>query len=573
MLRNHRNDQLPGARPGPVESARQARQARQARRPRRTWAAALVSAVALAVTAAAAGPAAPAAPHPLPGAAHARPGAAHGDELSPDIRAIMAKPAYRHAQWGWLELDDSTGRVIHSQYPDQFFIPGSTAKLVSVSGAWHTLGSNHRFTTPVQALGHRHGSVLDGSLVLVGEGDLTMGGRTAPDGTVSYTPIDHTYANDVPGATLTPENPLAGLDRIARQVRRSGITQVHGDLAVDDRLFTSFDGLDPTPTPLIVNDNVIDLLTAPTAPGRPARLSWRPQVAPYRVTSTVRTVAAGGTTDIEVSASPDGTRITLSGTIAADAQPVLRNSPVHDPAAFGRTALIEALARAGVTVGARPTGPNPTSVLPDSYRGTQRVAAYVSPVFSQYTKLIFKVSHNLGANLSICLMAVSAGSHRCEDGFPVLRDFLVRAGIDPTQAQLLDGRGGNPVDRVTPRLENEILHYWQGTPDADLFREAQPILGVDGSLASVCEGQPVCPGRGKVWAKPGTVAGGDALNERLAIGAQTMGGYLAAGHGRLRTIYLAVNGASAPDIEGAIGLIDDQARILGILQQQAEAGR
>ncbi|MFJ9522034.1 D-alanyl-D-alanine carboxypeptidase/D-alanyl-D-alanine-endopeptidase [Kitasatospora sp. NPDC101801] len=492
------------------------------------------------------------------------------DDLGPEITAIMNKPAYQHAQWGLLEIDDATGRVIHSRYPDQFFIPGSTAKLVSVSGAWHTLGGDHRFTTPVQAVGERDGTALNGSLVLVAQGDLTMGGRTKPDGGVDYTTIDHTYANDVPGATLTPENPLAGLDGIARQVRESGLTEIRGDVAVDSRLFTTSEGLDPGPDPLIVNDNVIDLLTTPTAPGTTAQLSWRPQVAPYQVESTVQTVPAGGTTDIAVAASPDGTHLTLSGTIAADAPPALRISHVQDPAAFGRTALIEALARAGVTVTAPPTGPNPADLLPATYDGTQRVGAYVSPVFAEYAKLILKVSHNLGANLTICLMAVTAGSHQCDGGFPVLNAFLRQAGIDPTQAQLLDGRGGNPIDRVTPRVENEILHYWQGTPDADRFREAQPILGVDGSLATACAGCPTCPGKGKVWAKPGSVLGFDALNGRLAVGGETLGGYLDAGHGRLHTFYLAVNGASTPDINSFFDVINDLSRISGLLQEQAE---
>ncbi|MFD0279236.1 D-alanyl-D-alanine carboxypeptidase/D-alanyl-D-alanine-endopeptidase [Kitasatospora sp. NPDC127111] len=493
------------------------------------------------------------------------------DGLSPDILAIMGKPAYEHAQWGLLEIDDTTGEVIHSQYPNQFFIPGSTAKIVSVSGTWHALGGDHRFTTPVQAVGGRSGSVLDGSLVLVAQGDLTMGGRTKPDGSVDFTPIDHTYADDVPGATLTPEDPLAGLDEIARQVRAAGLTEVHGDVAIDSRLFTSFPGLDPSPTPLIINDNLIDLLTTATTPGQPAELSWRPQVAPYQVESTVQTVAAGGTTDITVTASPDGTHITLSGTIAADAQPTLRVSPVQDPDAFGRTALIEALARAGVTVTAPPTGPNPSGLVPASYDGTERVAAYVSPVYAQYARLILKVSHNLGANLGICLMAVAAGSHQCEDGFAGIRDFLTQAGIDPTKVQLLDGRGGNPVDRVTPDVENEILHYWQGTPEAARFREALPILGVDGSLASACAGCPTCPGKGKVWAKPGSVIGLDAVNQRLAVGAETLGGYLDAGHGRLHTFYLAVNGASTPDIITFFDVLNDLNRIAGLLQEQAEA--
>lgn len=192
-----------------------------------------------------------------------------------------------------------------------------------------------------------------------------MGGRTRPDGTVAYTDLDHTYANSFPGATLTPENPLAGIDLIAQQVRRSGITRVNGNVIVDDRLFLPEPVFDPTPTPLIINDNLIDLLTTPgDRPGAPAQLDWRPKVAPYRVTSTVKTVAAGEPTNVEVTTSDNGTRIQLSGTIAADAEPALKVSDIADPAAFGRTALIEALERAGVEVTANPTGPNPAGRLP-----------------------------------------------------------------------------------------------------------------------------------------------------------------------------------------------------------------
>ncbi|MFF2045452.1 D-alanyl-D-alanine carboxypeptidase/D-alanyl-D-alanine-endopeptidase [Kitasatospora sp. NPDC058170] len=491
----------------------------------------------------------------------------HDGGLDPRITAIMAKPAYQHAQWGLLETDPATGRVIHEMSPDQFFIPGSVTKLFSVSAPWHVLGPDHRFTTPVHALGARDGSALDGDLALVAQGDLTMGGRTTPDGGVAFTNIDHTYANDVPGATLTPEDPLAGLDLIAHQVRDSGITEVRGDVVVDDRLFTAGPNLDPHPTPLIINDNVIDLLTTATTAGSPAQLSWRPQVAPYQVTSTVRTVPAGGTTDIQVTASPDGTRISLSGTIAEGAQPVLRISTVQDPSAFGRTALIEALARAGVTVTAPPTGPNHPDGLPGDYPDGSRVAAYVSPPYADYAKLILKVSHNLGANLGICLLAVTTGGHDCDDGFPVLRDFLAQAGVEPTQVQLLDGRGGDPVDRVTPRAVNQILAYWLRTPDAERFRTSLPILGVDGSLADSCPGD--CPARGKVFAKPGTVAGFDAVNQRIAVGAQTLGGYLETADGCLHTFFVGANGASAPDIEGVIDTITDVAGIAAILQETA----
>jgi D-alanyl-D-alanine carboxypeptidase/D-alanyl-D-alanine-endopeptidase (penicillin-binding protein 4) len=124
----------------------------------------------------------------------------------------MGSSFYRYGQWGYLEVDPSDGSTVRSLGPaDRLYIPGSSTKLFSVSATLDDLGFGHRFKTPVYAQGKIENGKLDGDLVLVASGDLTMGGRTAPDGTVSYTHIDHTYANGVPGATLTPENPLAGL--------------------------------------------------------------------------------------------------------------------------------------------------------------------------------------------------------------------------------------------------------------------------------------------------------------------------------------------------------------------------
>jgi len=492
------------------------------------------------------------------------------DNLGPAIKAIMNKPAYKHAQWGVLEVDPARRETIHSQFPNQGFIPGSDTKLVTISSAWHTLGPGYRFTTPVFSVGARTGSTLTGNLSLVAQGDLTMGGRTKPDGSVDYTDIDHTDANDLPGATLTPEDPLAGIDAIAQQVHDAGITHVEGNVVIDPRIFTP-PPLDPQPTPLIINDNLIDLLTTPTAAGQPAQLMWRPQVAPYSVTSTVQTVAAGGTTDISVAASPDGTHITLSGTIAADAQPVLRTSGIQDPNAFGRTALIEALGRAGVSVSATPTGPNPQNLLPSGYTGDPRVAAYVSPPYSQYAKLILKVSHNLGANLALCNQAVSQGSTNCFDAFPIERAFLRDvAHVDPAQFQLDDGRGGDATERATPNGLAGILAYWLTTPDAAAFRNSLPILGVDGSNASTCT---ACPARGKVFAKPGTVVGQDLLNNGLAIADQSQAGYLITDDGRTLIFVVMANGAAAADIQGVVDVFNDSNEISALLQQQASRHR
>jgi hypothetical protein len=70
---------------------------------------------------------------------------------------------------------------------------------------------------------------------------------------------------------------------------------------------------------------------------------------------------------------------------------------------------------------------------------------------------------------------------------------------------------------------------------------------VDGSLAGFCTS---CPAKGRVFAKPGTVAGEDGLNGRIEIGVMTLGGYLDVGGGRYEVFYDGVTGTTAPDITG-----------------------
>jgi D-alanyl-D-alanine carboxypeptidase/D-alanyl-D-alanine-endopeptidase (penicillin-binding protein 4) len=495
-------------------------------------------------------------------------------ELGPKVEKVMNSSFYRYGEWGYLEVDPSEGRTVRALGPpDRLYIPGSSTKLFSVSATLDDLGFDHRFKTPVYAQGEVKDNTLTGDLVLVASGDLTMGGRTAPDGSVSYTPVDHTYANDVPGATLTPEDPLAGLDEIAKQVRESGITRVDGNVLIDDRLFDPppaddpDPNLDPWPSPITINDNVIDVQSKPGKVGeKPKVVKWRPQVAPYRIDVRAKTVAADKQTTLSVNVADDG-RIVVSGDIAADAGKQLRVASVEDPAAFARTALIEALERAGVSVDASSTGSNPASKLPKkgSYKANAEVAAYESPPFSEYAKLILKVSHNYGANLDVCLMAIKAGNTDCNDGFPVMKSFFEKAGVDVTQVALADGRGGNPADRFTPQAATDLLRYWLDKPQAATFRTMLPELGVNGSLAEDCKH---CPAKGKVFAKTGTVALPDYVNGRL-IEAESLGGYLEAEPGHFHVFYLVVNGATAQNIDDALKVFNDLSDIAAHLQEDA----
>ncbi|TQM65025.1 D-alanyl-D-alanine carboxypeptidase/D-alanyl-D-alanine endopeptidase [Humibacillus xanthopallidus] len=488
---------------------------------------------------------------------------AAGQGLPNDVTQVMDSARYSSSRWGLLTYNLKTGRNEMQLNERQFFVPASTAKLYSLGAAWHTFGPDHRFTTPVYRQGAMTNGTLAGDLVLVASGDLTMGGRTKADGSVSFANLDHNDANGIPGATLIPEDPLGGLNQLASQVKASGVTRVSGDVIIDDRLFQldREQNAEAPATPIVINDNLIDMVSTPTAVGQPAKLDYRPHTSAYTVTSTVRTVEAGQPAQVTSRVVAPG-RIELTGQVPMGiTPPLLHVQQVEDPAAFARSAFIDALRLAGVTVDVSASGANPSGALPpkSSYAAGNRVAAYVSPVFSEYVKLILKVSHNLGANLTVCLLAVRAGSTDCLDGLEVERDFLRDVARVPVEQVVLnDGQGGSLGDVVTPTATVALLRYFQTRPDFARFRASLPVLGRDGSLAMVV---PDSPAAGHVQAKTGTLAAGDLLNNRLLMPSKALAGYIDTSNGQLLAFSLVVNYVPASSIDDVLQVNTDLGRV------------
>ena len=432
----------------------------------------------------------------------------------------MEQPQYANARWSLSVRDIDTGETLIDLDADKMAEPGSAVKSYSMGAAWLEWGPEHRIVTPVKRTGEVVEGTLQGDLVLVGKGDLTMGGRTKPDGTVDFANLDHNDANPLPGATLTPEDPLAGLDALAAQVKQAGIDVVSGQVIVDDRLFQGELAEQPI-TPIIINQNIIDFTTTPGAVGQPATIEMRPNVAPWTVTNEVQTVAAGGDTAISIESPEDG-QVVLSGTIAADHDPVLKVQAFEDPATFARTAFIEALGRAGVTVGGDPVAKNSTASLGDlaAVDALPSVAELQSLPLDEDATYVLKVSYNRGAQTTICLLAVAAGSNECDDGLARAAELWEAAGLDTTGASLIDGSGldGN---LVTPANQTELQMIMAKRPDAARWRATLPILGVDGSLATV---QSDSPAAGKVFAKTGSLVGGDFFNGRYRLATKALGG-------------------------------------------------
>jgi D-alanyl-D-alanine carboxypeptidase/D-alanyl-D-alanine-endopeptidase (penicillin-binding protein 4) len=480
--------------------------------------------------------------------------------------AVMAQPEYKNGQWSLYAEDLETGEVLVDLNSDVMLAPGSFVKTYSSGAAWLQFGPDSTIITPVKRTGELVDGVLQGDLVLVGQGDLTMGGRTKADGSVDFTNLDHNDANPLPGATLTTEDPLAGLDDLAAQVKAAGIDAVSGNVVIDDRLFSGR-LVGEVISPIVINQNVVDVLVTPGAVGESATVELIPAVAPWTIAVDIETVAAGEEFKIEDPVSKVDGEISISGTIAADADPQLKVVVFTDPATFARTAFIEALQRAGVSVSADPIAANSTAALPDqaAVEAMPSVAELESLPLAEEVTYVMKVSYNRGAQTLICRLAVSAGSSKCDDGIPVAGEIWRAAGLDTTDTVIIDGSGldGN---YITARNAVNAQRIMAEGPDAERWRATMPILGVDGSLATV---QSDSPSAGKVFAKTGTLLGGDFFNGdlRFRLATKTLGGVMETETGRTVLFTIMVNNGVVPTIEDVFIANNDVGAVAAAIQQ------
>lgn len=504
--------------------------------------------------------------------------ASPGEQPVPQaVRQILDKPSYRSATWGLLVVDLDTGQVIHDLNAGRSFLIGSVRKLFSVGLALDALGPAHTFRTPV----HRRGAVdaagvLAGDLVLVASGDLAMGGRTGPDGRYVITDLDHNEANALGNAQLAATDPLAGYKALAAQVAAAGIRRVTGEVIIDDRLFEPFDFRGEFDvTPIFVNDDVVDVAITPGQPGGPASVEVRPLSSAFGVQSSLTTAAAGTEPTLDLSPSvPDcigtpGCAGTVTGALPADFVPPLtgrfplvQTFRIAKPSNYARTVFIEALAAAGVSVDAPAVAPNPVGLLPPRgpWPDATRVAELVSSPYADHARHVMKVSYNIGADTSLVLFGLTRGARDMAGSLAAERGVLASDfGIGADRFRFIDGSGGGDTSATGDAVVS-LLRQMSRRPSFGAFRDAQPQLGVDGSLSFVTDfaADPALAGaRGQVRAKTGTYVEGTA--QGLSLRAQTLAGYIDARSGRRLAFALFVN-----DV-GPIAAIDD---ILGVFQDQ-----
>jgi D-alanyl-D-alanine carboxypeptidase/D-alanyl-D-alanine-endopeptidase (penicillin-binding protein 4) len=239
---------------------------------------------------------------------------------------------------------------------------------------------------------------------------------------------------------------------------------------------------------------------------------------------------------------------------------------IPNPAAFARTAFIEALRRAGVSVAVKSVGPNPRNLLPRNrtYPSSHRVALRLSAPLSQIVTAILKVSANRGADLLVCLVAVKHGQRNCLAGLAYLQSNAARLGSPPDTTFAFDGGGSDDRDRINPVAMTTFLRRVLLQPYGSAFRAALPLVGVNGTLAQLGRGTPAV---GKIQAKPGNRVAFATAALGIA-GASNLVGYIEAKSGRTLVFANLINNIPlTAAFSEVFSIFDDQQLINEAVQQ------
>ena len=396
------------------------------------------------------------------------------------------------------------GRVLYSRHADARMVPASTLKILTAAVAAERLGWSHRFHTRLEATGPVRNGVLDGDLIVVGDGDPAIN------------------AQDLRAAPV--------FDAWAGVLRDAGIVEVRGRLIGDDRAFTdeplgagwAWDYLTAAYAApsgaLSYNENLVAVrVSAGARPDEPARVDLVPPGHGLTVRNAVRTTAAGTPAVVTFERVPGETTLTVRGQVPAGGPDVVRATTVVNPTRFFVDGFAAALAARGIhirggtmDIGEPPNdgGAGPVTVGDAGGASGRRIlATHASPPLSSLVAQMLKTSQNFyGENLikAIGRTAPDAGGvGSTAAGRRVIEETLEQWGLPVSGLVMYDGSGLSRYNYASTRLLTGALRrMWEDPTHRGPFAAALPVAGHDGTLGA----RMTDVLRRRVQAKTGTIA-------------------------------------------------------------------
>jgi D-alanyl-D-alanine carboxypeptidase/D-alanyl-D-alanine-endopeptidase (penicillin-binding protein 4) len=340
--------------------------------------------------------------------------------------------------------------------------PASTIKLLTTLVALEELGPAYTWKTEAYASAPVRDGVLEGDLYIKGYGD-------------PYLVIEHFW-------------------RFLRALRKGGLTEIRGDLIIDQGYFEPAPGrpadfdrrphraYNVQPQALLVNFQAVNFRFQPQPHQQRVQIVADPQPAQLAIDNRVRLTSGpcrGGARGV-------GARVTEhTGT----RKMVFRG---HYSVHCGDDDFYRVVAESGsyihgvfktlwLEMGGRFAGGVREGVVPDD---AMLLHSAVSPPLSEIIRVVNKYSNNvMTRQLLLTLGAERQGAPgTVEKGIAAIHDWLGQRGLEFAELVFENGSGLSREERISARhLGAVLLAAWQ-SPYMPEFLASLPILSVDGTL-------------------------------------------------------------------------------------------
>ena len=446
------------------------------------------------------------------------------------IAPVLADTDFQHARLG-IEIDSLDDHTTwYARAAHELFIPASTTKIATTALALQVLTPDYRFTTRLlsdRRLSKGDLGVERTNLILQGGGDPLFS-------FADLRALAHQCALGDVGGDLPP------------------LFLVNGHVRVDDSCFPARgplygEGWSAEDLPwyyaapasaLCCNENAVAVSVRGTIPGMPAVVELIPETDLLQISNT--TVTTDATTgDNDCGIVPLGYQITVQGKVPAGKE-VLAMVSMPDPDRFVLEQFAADLQAEGITLRVcpppderatltvRPLEPHenltgatgdsmPGDLTPPALQITLRLApfdmapdralaSHISPRLRDVIRPMLKNSDNHMAEQLRWSLLAHLGIH--EQFGPhyaaLLADLCRQARLPLGEVHLVDGCGLSRLNRLSPYAMTQLLAYFSASPFADMFKDALPVAGVDGTLKDRMIGTPAA---NDAHAKTGTMTG------------------------------------------------------------------
>ncbi len=376
-------------------------------------------------------------------------------KLRNSIETVLALDDVARSKVGIYIADVRTGEELYSLKADELFNPASNTKLVTAATALVHFGPAYTWAT-----------------------------RLSHEGTLAKGAVDTVWLKSDGDPFLVYEDVV----RFALAAKRFGVTEIKGDVAVDDTSFApgymppGFDQKDEDASyrapigAVSVNFNAI-AVTVKAGNGEVEVELYPPN--DYVIVKNSAKLTKGKSQRINVRSVTDGdrTRIEVTGTLGQNASSLEVRKRIDHPGLYAASIMRQAL----VDVGIKVSGSYKVGQRPDK---TTTIMLESSEPLTWSISGMNKWSNNfIGEQLFRLLGSTDDAPASNEKAHEVIKTTLKKLGV-PDGWKIMNGSGLYDGNLFSPRQLGALLVAMAGHRFAPEFEASLSIAGSDGTLAA-----------------------------------------------------------------------------------------